>query len=109
MTPEEERRKVLFDETKPRTRRKLAAVPDPALARPALTRAGRALALASAKAVAFSWVTAVRASDAPALQRISDGLSREALSALAIVLAETADINRLKTVKEADDEGRTTR
>lgn len=70
---------------------------------PAITRAGRQLALARAKAVCFRFVTAVRDRDDRMVQAISDGLSREELAALAILLAESLpDLVRLKIVKDAE-------
>lgn len=67
----------------------------------AVSRAGRALA--RAKAVCFRFVQAVKARDARMVQHVSDGLSREELAALAILLAEALpDLIGLKIVKDAE-------
>jgi len=71
----------------------------------ALDVAVRALAVTRAKAVAFRFVTAVRQRDSRMVRAVADGMSEHEMTALAIVLAECADITRLKIVKEAGDDG----
>lgn len=67
---------------------------------PSLTPDERAAALGRARAVMFRFVRAVAERDARMVQAVCDGLSREELAALAVVLAAATDPVKLKIVKE---------
>lgn len=73
-----------------------------------MTTPAQGRALAQAKGVCFQFAAAVRQRDSRMVRLTTDGLDRDGLLALAVLLAEALpDMVRLKIVKDADStEGR---
>lgn len=70
-----------------------------------LAPAERARAIAVAKPAAFRLVHAVKHRNAQGVQQCYDSLSREEWAAVAVVLAECVDLQRLEVLKHVPDDG----
>ena len=70
-----------------------------------LTPSQRAALDAAAKAVAMRFAWAVRARHAAEVQRVTAGMSRDQLAALAVVLADAVNPATLMAVTRAADDG----